>query len=92
MMVLKNMWRDFWYGWWEIDRVFSHYRPIVGFGLAQIKAEGSYVEYDGSAVYNYYIVHRWFGGHPHELDERILCVGMRDAVLLQEWKNSRRGK
>ena len=90
MRTLKNMWRDFWYGRWEVQRVFSHYRPQVNFGLASIKAEGSYVEYDNGIVYDYYIVHHQ-AGHPHEFNPRILCAGYREAVLLADWYNRMRG-
>lgn len=53
-MTFKNFWKDLWYGRWEVSKRFSHYnKPSINFGLANIKAEGSEVEYDPGAVYLY---------------------------------------
>ncbi len=85
-MTFKNFWKDLWYGRWEVSERFSHYKRVVGFSLASVKAEGSEVEYDtGSAVYLY-------GVYCRRTHEARVCLSRRHAKWVCVVLNDMRGQ
>jgi len=88
-MTFRNFWKELWlwfcYGEWVVIRKFSHYRDITNFGLASVKAEGSVVEYDTSAVYTYSV------GCPRT-GVTFLCESKREAEGMCALCNDLRGE
>lgn len=83
---IKDFWLKIRYGEWVVLREFSHYKDIggPGFGLAQVKAEGTAIEYDTGIVYSYYAVCRRHSA-------KILCGSKREAEGIIAINNDSRG-
>lgn len=89
-MTLRNwvldVWKTAWHGKWIVRRGEAIYIPRKGpgFGLAQIKSEGSELQYDPYVRYDYYAI-------CERTSDLVLCSDKREAEALCAYRNDMRG-